>query len=86
MIYFFGGYINKDQEHCNDLHTFNTVTEKWQKITTEKEGSDYVEKRTDHSMVKYSKNIYVFGGKGENKSFCKDLMRYSVKKNTWKNL
>ena len=28
-IYFFGGYINKDSYHCNDLYYFDLQEESW---------------------------------------------------------
>ena len=31
-IYFFGGYINKDSYHCNDLFFFDILEESWTQV------------------------------------------------------
>jgi N-acetylneuraminic acid mutarotase len=70
--------LNTDELLILDLNTFT-----WKSAQYAGDDKAIPQKRTDHSMVHYAKNLYIFGGKGEKKNILNDLRRYSIETNHW---
>jgi N-acetylneuraminic acid mutarotase len=58
-LWLFGGYTRKDGEYFNDAYKLHTPSGHWTCINAIGEPPA---KRTDHSLVRYGRSMYVFGG------------------------
>lgn len=81
-IYFFGGYMSKENEYFNDFYKYDIVANKFEKMIL---SGDSIEGLVDHIMVPFNKYLYVYGGKTQ-KYLSKFLYRINVEKSTIKNL
>ena len=84
-LFFFGGYITKDVVLCNDSFIYDIEQKMFQEIKI-KNNEEIPSRRTDHSMVSFEENIYIFGGLGENKVILGDFKKFNVKTLQWKTI
>nr|ACN40204.1 unknown [Picea sitchensis] len=81
VIYLFGG---RDQSHkeLNHFYSFDTDSCQWNLISSEADGPP---NRSYHAMAADDKQVYVFGGCGE-QSRLNDLWAFNVEEGEWKAL
>lgn len=82
-IFFFGGYINKHTQLCNDAYIYDIEDNHFTAINNF-DLQEIPAKRTDHSLTNFEENIYVFGGASENKKILGDFYKFSLKNMKWK--
>lgn len=82
-LFFFGGYITKDILHCNDSYIYDIEDNFFTKIEPKTPLSLPI-RRTDHSIVSYEDNMYIFGGLGEKKLILADFQKFNVRNYCWK--
>lgn len=81
-LYFFGGYQKKSADYYKDIFAYDLNRKRW--LSIELKG-EYPSERTDHSVVLYEGNLYVFGGY-DGKTRFSDLYKCNLKKGefVWK--
>ena len=84
-LLFFGGYITKDILLCNDTFIYDIEENLFTEIKPSNP-DDPPSKRTDHSMISYEENIYIFGGLGANKVILGDFKKINSKTLQWKTI
>jgi len=82
FIYLFGGYTQKDGEYFSDLYKYEISTNFSKKVEL---SGDPLEGLVDHTMVSYSKYLYIYGGKTQ-KYVSKSLFRVNLEKFLSRNL
>jgi len=84
-LFFFGGYITKDLVLCNDSFIYDIEEELFTEILNDK-NDEIPARRTDHSIISYEENVYIFGGLGENKIILGDFKKFNLRTNQWKTI
>ncbi|GMH21904.1 hypothetical protein Nepgr_023747 [Nepenthes gracilis] len=78
LLYVFGGY-GKDNCQTNQVHVFDTATQKWSEPTTKGPSPT---PRDSHTCTTIGDNLYVFGGT-DGLNPLKDLHILDTNSNTW---
>ncbi|CCI47194.1 unnamed protein product [Albugo candida] len=80
-MYLFGGYEGRNGSYYNDLFCYDFETKNWNELKLS-ETNVCPQERTDHSMVVYGGNLYIFGGCDKSTRF-DDLWRYDLAQKRW---
>lgn len=78
-VYLFGGYTRKGGTYFNDLSQFSIAQQQW--VTVQPQSKPPTP-RTDHSLVIYQSQLFVYGGRDETHIFA-DVFRYSLLDHKW---